>query len=300
MKRIWRAAAAALVSAAAAAVLLSSPGSTLAAMARPATPVPPAPSRVLTGTWVNTNPKTINIADIVVAATAKGVTVDPFAARCGACEWGRIAVPAFAASAHAKTGTSFAGEWQVPPYIRYVLLASYGTPKKVPTLTVTEFTMWADGGPRPFSVVTERFTKGKAVKVTMAGTSTVDYPPANPVTPAPALPAIWINTAVTGNIRAVIVSAGPGGALKVHAYGYCAPVPCSWGAVAGTTFTANLRSLTAGTAFLAPYKFSSSRRLLYGTVNTAGTKLTVQTWTEFTDHSGRSNYTTKETLVPLR
>ena len=186
MKRIWRAAAAALVSAAAAAVLLSSPGSTLAAMARPVPiPVPPAPSSVLTGTWVNTNPKTINIADIVVAATAKGVTVDPFAARCGACEWGRISVPAFAASAHAKTGTSFAGEWQVPPYIRYVLLASYGTPKKVPTLTVTEFTMWADGGPRPFSVVTERFTKGKAVKVTMAGTSTADYPLAYPVTPAP-------------------------------------------------------------------------------------------------------------------
>ncbi|TVZ04765.1 hypothetical protein EAS64_08880 [Trebonia kvetii] len=98
----------------------------------------------------------------------------------------------------------------------------------------------------------------------------------------------------------MVVSAGPGGARKVHAYGYCAPVPCSWGTVAGTTFTANLRSLTAGTAFLAPYKFSSSKRLLYGTINTAGTKLTVQTWTEFIDHSGRSNYATKETLVPLR
>ena len=299
MKLIGRAVAAALVSVATAAVLLSSPGSTLAATARPATLVPPAPASVLTGTWVNTNPKTINITDIVVAATAKGLTVDPFA-QCLACEWGRISVPAFAANVHAKTGTWFAGEWQVPPYIRYVLLASYGTPKKVPTLTVTEFTMWADGGPRPFSVVTERFIKGKAVKVTKAGVSATDYPPADPVTPAHALPAVWINTAVTGTIRAVIVSAAPGGALKVHAYSYCAPVPCSWGTVAGTTFTANLSSLTAGTAFLAPYKFKFAKRLLYGTVNTAGTKLTVQTWTEFTDHSGRSNYTTKETLVPLR
>jgi hypothetical protein len=108
-----------------------------------------------------------------------------------------------------------------------------------------------------------RWSASRHAKVTRAGTSATDYPPGDPVTPAPALPAVWINTAVTGTIRAVIVSAGPGGALKVHAYGYCAPVPCSWGTVAGTTFT-------------------------------------VQTWTEFTGHSGRSNYTTEETLVPLR
>jgi hypothetical protein len=32
----------------------------------------------------------------------------------------------------------------------------------------------------------------------------------------------------------------------------------------------------------------------------AGTKLTIQTWTEFTDGSGRSNYLSTDTFVPLR
>jgi hypothetical protein len=52
--------------------------------------------------------------------------------------------------------------------------------------------------------------------------------------------------------------------------------------------------------FLAPYAFSFAHRLLDGTVNAAGTMLTVRTWTEFTDHSRRSNYQTTETFAPLR
>jgi hypothetical protein len=35
-------------------------------------------------------------------------------------------------------------------------------------------------------------------------------------------------------------------------------------------------------------------------VNAAGTLLSVRTWTEFTDHSGRSNYYTTETFAPIR
>jgi hypothetical protein len=89
------------------------------------------------------------------------------------------------------------------------------------------------------------------------------------------------------------------GVLRVHAYGYCSPVPCNWGTITGITFGPSVSATTGGT-FLAPYAFSFARALLDGTVNSAGTRLTVKTWTEFTDHSGRSNYETSETFIPLR
>src|SRR5262249_54956831 len=119
------------------------------------------------------------------------------------------------------------------------------------------------------------------------------------VSPAATLPAVWINTATAGNIRAVILSRTADGHLRVHAYGFCSPVPCSWGTVTGITFGDSVSARTGGT-FLAPYTFGFAQKLLDGTVNAAGTRLTVQAWTEFTDHSGRSNYETTETFVPLR
>ena len=61
----------------------------------------------------------------------------------------------------------------------------------------------------------------------------------------------------------------------------------------------SIGSPTAGT-FLAPYKFSFANVLLAGSLNAAGTKLTVSSWTEFTDNSGRANYSTTETLVPFQ
>ena len=104
--------------------------------------------------------------------------------------------------------------------------------------------------------------------------------------------------AATGNVRAVLLC-NLGGVLLVRAYGYCPPVPCTWGAVTGITFGVSVSS-TTGSTFLAPFTFAFAHKLLDGTVNAAGTRLTVQTWTEFTDHSGRSNYETTETFVPLR
>jgi hypothetical protein len=116
----------------------------------------------------------------------------------------------------------------------------------------------------------------------------------------PALPAIWINVAATGNVRAVILSLGPSsGLLMVHAYGFCSPVPCNWGTVTGITFAPNVVAKSART-FLAPYTFGFAKKLLEGTVNPAGTRLTLEAWTEFTDRSGRSNYVTTESFVPLR
>jgi hypothetical protein len=298
VRRTWRAATTALVSGAAVAAMLSfTPAQ--AATTRPATAVPPAPSSALSGTWVNTNHATRDIVDLVVGASARGISVDGFGA-CSptACEWGRIAGIAFGPGVSAKTGTAFEAQWNFG-FARTVLLATYSAPKKVPTLTVQEYTTFTDGSHRANYTSTERFTKGKAVKVTKAGTSAANYPLGDSVTPAATLPAVWVNTASTGSIRAVILTRALAGALQVHAYGFCSPVPCNWGSVAGIRFGSSISAVT-GRDFLAPYKFSFARKLLEGNVNTAGTRLTVRTWTEFTDHSGRSNYLTTESFVPLR
>jgi len=290
----WRAATAALISSAAVALLTS----VIPAQAAPATAVPPSPSSALAGTWVNVNHATKSAVAFVVSTSAKGIAVDGFGA-CSPtpCEWGRISGTVFGPNVSAKTGTSFAAQWNFG-FSRTVVLATYSTPKKVPTLTVQEFTTFTDGSHRSDYTVTEEFTKGRAMRVTRVGTSAANYPLGDSVTPAASLPAIWINPAADGNVRAVILST-VGGVLRVHAYGYCSPVPCNWGTITGITFGPSVSATTGGT-FLAPYTFSFARALLDGTVNAAGTRLTVKTWTEFTDHSGRSNYETSETFIPLR
>jgi hypothetical protein len=299
VRRTWRAATAALISSAAVA-LLASVIPAQAATDRVATPVPPPPSSVLAGTWVNVNHATKSTVALVVGTSARGITVDGFGA-CSPtlCEWGRIAGTVYGPNVTAKAGTSFAAQWNFT-FARTVVLATYSTPRRVPTLTVQEFTTFTDGSGRFNYTGTETFTKGKAMRVRKAGTSASNYPLGSPAGPAPLLPAIWINSAASGNVRAIILSVGSGsGLLQVHAYGFCSPVPCNWGTVTGITFGPTVSSST-GRTFLAPYKFGFANKLLDGTVNPGGTALTVQTWTEFTDNSHRSNYETTETFVPLR
>jgi hypothetical protein len=301
MRSTWRAATAALVSTTAvAAVLLSTLVPAQAAPARAAFPVPPKPAAALAGTWVNTNSATNSVAAVVVAPNPKGIVVDGFGV-CHPtfCEFGRIAGRVFGPNVSAVVGTSFAAQWNFG-FSRTVFLATYSTPRRVQTLTVQEFTTFTDGSGRSNYVMTETFHKGKPIKTTKNGVSASDYPLGAPVGPVPALPAIWINVAATGGIQAVILSLGPGsGLLQVHAYGSCSPVPCNWGTVTGITFGANISS-TSGSVFLAPYTFGFAKKLLDGRLNAAGTRLTVQTWTEFTDHSGRSNYVITDTFEPLR
>jgi hypothetical protein len=52
----------------------------------------------------------------------------------------------------------------------------------------------------------------------------------------------------------------------------------------------------SGLTFLAPYKFGFANKLLDGTISPRGTVLTVRTYTEFTDQSGRSNYVVTDTF----
>lgn len=299
MRRTWRAVTAALISSTGmAAALLTALSPAQAATAPAAAPVPPSPSMALAGTWINTNHATRSVVDLVVSTTARSLAVDGFGACSPSpCEWGRIGGVVFGPNVSAKIGTSFEAQWNFR-FARTLVLATYGTPRKVATLTVRELTTFTDGSHRANYTVTETFTKGRPVKVTKAGTSATDYPLGDPVSAVASLPATWVNTAAAGNIRAIIVSQGPGG-LLVHAYGFCSPASCDWGTVTGITFGLSVSATTGGT-FLAPFKFGFARKLLDGTVNAAGTRLTVQIWTELTDHSARSNYLTTETFTPLR
>lgn len=300
MKRIWRAVAMAVAGSTAVAAVVVAPSAT--AQAAPLAPVPPSPSPVLAGTWVNTNAKTGSLAALVISTTNASISVDGFGACTPSfCQWGEIAGTVYGPNVSATTGgTAFEAQWNFG-FSRTVLLATLSTSRKfIPILTVEELTTFTDGSGRGDYAVTETFTKGNGPVATFTGTNAADYPPGKPPAPAALLPAVWINPAATGTVQAVILSVDPGtGRLAVHAFGYCSPVPCDWGTVTGITFGTSISSTTAST-FLAPYAFGFSGVLLAGSVNAGGTRLTVSSWTEFTDHSGRANYDTTEALIPLR
>jgi hypothetical protein len=297
MRRFWRAAAAALLgTTAVVGALLSSAGP---AHAGPSWNTPPNPSSVLAGTWVNTNPHTRSLADLVLQTSRKGLEADGFGA-CfpRSCEWGLIPATTYGPNVSAKTGTSFEAKWNFG-FSRTVLLVNYSKWRGRPALVIDEYTIFTDGSHRSNYAVTETLVKGKPIRPTRYGHPATDYPLGDSVKPYRTLPALWINTNPHGSIRAVILSLNANHMLQVHAYGNCTPVACNWGTVNGITFGTSIYSKT-GTTFLAPYKFSFAKKLLEGWVNPPGTRLTIDIWTEFTDFSGRSNYETTSTFYPVR
>jgi hypothetical protein len=113
------------------------------------------------------------------------------------------------------------------------------------------------------------------------------------VTPA-ALVGTWNNTdsATRDLVKIVIAAAGSG--ITVDAYGACSPSPCVWGAVPGFAYASNV-SATPAEAFSAQYTFSFAKVIVVGHLN--GKFLDVETFTVFTDGSGRSNLYTTDRMV---
>jgi hypothetical protein len=283
--------AALITTTAVAAALLSSSVPALAS------PTPPAPNPVLFGTWANTNPGTNNVVDIVVSPSGNGIMVDGFGA-CSPtpCQWGNIPGTVFGANVSSPTGNSFEANWNFG-FSRTVLLATVHSVLFVPVLTVQEFTTFTDHSGRSNFEVTETFVRsGSPISPTRNGTAATNYPLGASVSPASNLLGIWVNTSPAGgNIRRIIISLNPNGTLRVRAFGNCVPTLCPWGKVTGITFGTSISSL-AGQVFLAPYRLSFANKLVDGTVNVTGTQLTVHTYTEFTDGSGRSNYVSTDTF----
>lgn len=96
------------------------------------------------------------------------------------------------------------------------------------------------------------------------------------------------DAATRGLVRVVIRSSGTG--ITVHAYGACTPSPCDWGSVSGRAYAANVSS-NAAIAFTAHYRFSFSEVIVTGVLDNGS--LIVETFTHFTDGSGRSDYYSK-------
>jgi len=89
-------------------------------------------------------------------------------------------------------------------------------------------------------------------------------------------------------VRVVIAASGAG--ITVHAFGACTPTPCDWGSVPGLAYAADVSSSVA-VAFTARYKFKFKEVIVTGVLDNGS--LRVETFNNFTDNSGRSDYYTR-------
>lgn len=276
----------------------------LVAPAAHATPVPPNASSALLGTWVNTNPSSNSVKQVVISPSRLGnVIVDAFGACSPSfCEWGKVPAIVYGANVSSSTGATFqtnqkflsgASEWSRTTLLGRVVKTRDGLRLKLRELTVFE-----DGSGRKNYEVDETFKLGEGQSPAITGNSVPDYRLGDrPALDAGAL-GLWVNPSATGGLAKVAIG-GTAATPVVHAFGQCSPTPCDWGKVRGITYGASI-SAKVGTNVLAPYKFSFKNAQLAITyhhpVKGADT-LTVTSYNEFTDSSGRSNYAKTEVLV---
>jgi len=268
-----------------------------------ASPVPPTASSALSGTWVNVNTASRSVKQIVVAPTRTGaVTVDAFGS-CSPtlCEWGRVPAIVYGSSVSSKVGTYFQSrqrflsgttEWSRTTLTGRVVNTALGL-----RLSLRELTVFEDGSGRKNYTVTETFRRGEGQRVTKNGLPVATYRRGAPPALVAAAFGNWKNAASGGSLATIKIS-GTVGAPVVTAAGRCTPTPCSWGSVRGVTYGASISSTRGGTV-LAPYAFGFKNAQLimsYSVVN-GRARLTVAEFNEFTDGSGRSNYSMTETFV---
>ncbi|OPY50313.1 MAG: hypothetical protein A4E49_02788 [Methanosaeta sp. PtaU1.Bin112] len=81
-----------------------------------------------------------------------------------------------------------------------------------------------------------------------------------------------------------------GASANVHAWGKCHPTDCDWGGVNAFAFAPDVSSdpVSQAQALMATYVTSFSETTLF--ISPQGSRLSVQSYTRFTDGSGRSNY----------
>lgn len=270
-----------------------------------ASPVPPTASPSLVGTWINTNAASKSVKQIVIQSLGGGrIGVDAFGS-CSPtlCEWGRVAATNYATSVSVKSGASFqtnqrfvtgSTEWSRTQLFGTVTRTSAGL-----RLSVREFTAFEDGTTRKNYTVTETFALGKQVqRVTKSGLAITGYPLGHRPVMNAGLLGTWKPAGASSNLAKLVIG-GTAAAPTVHAYGVCSPTACDWGTVRGITYGATISTLR-GTTELAPYTFGFKKTQLlikYSIGADDVERLTVSAYNEFTDSSGRSNYTVTQSLV---
>jgi hypothetical protein len=243
------------------------------------------PSNALLGTWVNTNSSTDSVVNIVASDVNGQLEIDAYGA-CSPtpCQWGNVPATAYGTNAGSTKGASFQAEWTWDSgYARNILLGHVTYPDGVATLVVQEPTIFISPDPRSNFTDTETFVRASSpITPTSTGTAASDDPVGNSVTPVSALLGTWVNTnSHTEDITEIIVAENSSGGLTVNAFGACEPTDCNWGTVDAVTFD-NMISPYNGSAFLAPYAFGFANALLSGSLNGAGTRLTVRNFTAYT------------------
>ena len=288
-----------------AATVVAAAGVAGAAGQASATPVPPRASGTLPGTWVNTNPSTRSVKQVVITPTRNGaITVDAFGACTPRlCEWGRVPATIYGVSVSSATGASFqtnqrfflrGREWSRTALLGAVTVTRFGL-----RLTLRELTVFEDRSGRRNFTVTETFARRGSARTTMAGiTAAGDVRGAPPALVRAAF-RTWTNVNPAGGLVAIRIT-GTSAFPVVRAFGRCTPTPCNLGSVRGITYGPSISART-GATLLAPYVFSFKNEQLvitYSRSITGVQRLTVAEYNEFTDHSGRSNYTMTETFRP--
>lgn len=105
----------------------------------------------------------------------------------------------------------------------------------------------------------------------------------------------WENLSSSGIVRVTI---DVNGGVQVKTEGACTPTPCQWGSVAGQPFAPNVSTPAANDtqAIIARYNpgFANTTLVLHGL---SGNTLRATTYTDFTDSSGRNDYTNTVALT---
>jgi hypothetical protein len=276
----------------------------LVASTAQATPVPPHASSALLGTWVNTNSSSNSVKQVVISPSKIGtVIVDAFGACSPSfCEWGKVPAIVYGTNVSSTTGVTFQtnqrflsgdSEWS-----RTTLLGSVGRTRDGLRLKLRELTVFEDGSGRKNYEVDETFKLGEGQSPAISGHSVSSYRLGDrPALSAGAL-GLWVNPSATGGLAKVFIG-GSAGAPIVHAFGQCSPTPCDWGRVRGITYGASISS-AVGNNVLAPYTFgfkNAQLAITYRHPIKGDDTLTITSYNEFTDASGRSNYAKTEVLV---
>ena len=271
-----------------------------------ASPTPPVASSALPGVWANTNSSTNSVRHIVIQSDDRGgILVDAFGACVPtSCEWGRVPAIVYGSNVSAKTGASFQTnqrfvtsdqrEWSRTVLLGKVTRLSTGALR----LTVREMTVFEDGSGRHNFTMVETFQRGEGPTPTINGLPATGYPMGLPPAALAAMAGAWKNVSATPAVAELKIAIS-GGAPTVHAFGACSPSNCDMGEVRGITYGANISS-TVGRTILAPYSFGFKNEqlvIVYGRNADGVERLTVGNYNEFTDGSGRSNYTVLETFV---
>jgi hypothetical protein len=284
---------------------LTALGAVIVGFAAPAQagPVPPKADSALLGTWVNTNASTRSVKQVVITPTRIGsVAVDAFGS-CSPtlCEWGRVPAIVYGPTVSSPSGASFQtnqrflsgdSEWS-----RTTLLGAVARTKLGLRLTLRELTVFEDGSGRRNYTVTETFVRGEGQKPTRNGLPASGYVRGFPPALVSGAFGSWKNVSAGGALAAVKIT-GTTATPVVQAFGRCTPTACSWGRVRGIAYGPSI-SAPSGSTVLAPYTFGFKKAQLVITYSRTrlGERLTVSEYNEFTDGSGRSNYSLRETFV---